>query len=378
MFAHIFVSRLKCLMRNRITLFWTLVFPILLAVCFNMSLRNINNHEAFRPIPVAVVNDTAYQKDASFRTALKSVSEGKNRIFTLTETTKDNAVKLLANGKVDGFLADGAKIGMTVNRSDFSQSIIQLFLDSYLQTSSAAGNIMKTDPAAYRQMAEALKTQVDYTRNTPIGNAAPDNTLSYFFALIAMACLYGSFWGMDEVTNIQANLSDRAARINLVPVHKLKVFLSSMAAAFAISFSEVLILLAFLRYCLQVDFGPKTGFILLTSFVGCLVGLFMGAVISAFTKSEGLKVGVSLGVVMVGCLLSGMMGQQGLQYLIQQHVPVIGYLNPVNLLSDAFYCLYYFSNYSRYWLNVGLLCVYIAVFCTATYLIIRRRKYASL
>ncbi len=116
----------------------------------------------------------------------------------------------------------------------------------------------------------------------------------------------------------------------------------------------------------------------MTSFVGCLVGLSMGAFISAFMKSEGLKVGISLGVIMIGCLLAGMMGQQGIQYLIQQHAPVVGYLNPVNLLSDAFYCLYYYSSYSRYWLNIGLLCVFIAVFCTATYLIIRRRKYASL
>ncbi len=49
-------------------------------------------------------------------------------------------------------------------------------------------------------------------KNAPIGNAPPDNSLSYFYSLIAMACLYGSFWGMNEVTDIQANLSDRAAR----------------------------------------------------------------------------------------------------------------------------------------------------------------------
>lgn len=378
MFAHIFVNRLKCLLRNRANLFWTLVFPILLAVFFNMALRGINSSESFHPVQVAVVNDAAYQKDASFRTALKSVSEGKNRIFTLTVTTKDNAAKLLADGKVDGYLTDGTKIGMTVNRSASSQSIIQLFLDSYLQTSSAAENIMKTDPTAYRQMAEALKTQVDYMKNTPIGSAAPDNYLSYFYSLIAMVCLYGSFWGMDEVRDIQANLSDCAARVNLVPVHKLKIFLSSMTAAFLVNFSEILIFLVFLRYGLRIDFGPKTGFVFLTSLMGCLIGLSMGAFIGSLMKNEGLKIGISLGVNLGGCALAGMMGQQGIQYFIQQHAPVVEYLNPVNLVSDAFYCLYYYSTYGRYWLNIGLLCAFIAVFCTVTYFIIRRRKYASL
>lgn len=378
MFEHIFVNRLKCLLRNRANIFWTLVFPLLLATCFNLSIRNINSYESFHPVQVAVVNDAAYQKDSSFRSALKSVSEGKDHIFTLTETSKDNAVKLLADGKIDGYLTDGTKIGMTVNQSQISQSILQLFLDSYMQTSSAAGNIMKTNPAAYQQMADALKTQVNYTKNTPIGNASPDNSLSYFFALLAMVCLYGSFWGMDEVRNIQANLSAQAARINLVPVHKLKIFLSGMTAAFVINFSEILIFLIFLRNCLKIDFGPKTGFIVLTSFVGCLIGLSMGAFVSSLMKNEGLKVGITLGVNLLGCALSGMMGQQGIQYYIQQHAPIVGYLNPVNLVSDAFYCLYYYTSYDRYWLNLMILFTFIVVFCAFTYLIIRRRKYASL
>lgn len=377
MFSTIFISRLKCLLRNRVLVFWTLLFPIILAILYNMSLRNIGSSESFHPIPIAVVNDATYQNDASFRAALESASVGENQVFALTETTKENAAKLLADGKIEGYLTAREQIGMTVNKSDLDQSIIQLFLDSYLQTSSAAGSILKTNPSAYEKMAAALKTQTDYLVNQPVGSAAPDNTFSYFYALIAMTCLYGSFWGIDEVTNIQADQSDRAARINLVPVHKLKIFLSSLSAAFVINFAEILILLAFLRYGLQVDFGSKTGFVILTAFVGCLTGLSLGAVISAFVKTEGLKIGVSLAVTMVGSVLAGMM-YQGIKYFVQQHAPLVGYLNPVNLLTDAFYSLYYYSGYERYWLNIGLLCAFTAMFCIVTYLVIRRRKYASL
>jgi ABC-2 type transport system permease protein len=376
-FSTIFISRLKCLLRNRVLVFWTLLFPIILAILYNMSLRNIGSSESFHPIPIAVVNDATYQNDASFRAALESASVGENQVFALTETTKENAAKLLADGKIEGYLTAREQIGMTVNKSDLDQSIIQLFLDSYLQTSSAAGSILKTNPSAYEKMAAALKTQTDYLVNQPVGSAAPDNTFSYFYALIAMTCLYGSFWGIDEVTNIQADQSDRAARINLVPVHKLKIFLSSLSAAFVINFAEILILLAFLRYGLQVDFGSKTGFVILTAFVGCLTGLSLGAVISAFVKTEGLKIGVSLAVTMVGSVLAGMM-YQGIKYFVQQHAPLVGYLNPVNLLTDAFYSLYYYSGYERYWLNIGLLCAFTAMFCIVTYLVIRRRKYASL
>lgn len=378
MFAHVFTNRLKCLLRTRELVFWTLVFPLLLAIFFNMSLRNIVTVETFHPIPVAVVNDGAYKKDASFRTALKSVSEGKGHVFNLTETTKESADKLLAGDKIEGYLTVGNGIRMTVTKSDFNQSIIKSFVDSYLQTSSAATSILTENPASYRKLADSLKTQKEYTKKATTGTANPDSSLNYFYTLIAMACLYGGFWGLKEVMDIQADLSHRAARVNLAPVHKLKTFLSSMLASFVINFSEILIFLAFLRYCLNIDFGPKTGLVILTSFAGCIVGLSLGAFISAIVKSgEGMKIGILIGVTMLGSFLSGMM-YQNMKYIISKNAPIAGYLNPVNLLTDAFYCLYYYSTLNRYWLNIGLLGAFALVFCTGTYLIIRRQKYASL
>lgn len=378
MFAHIFTNRLKCLLRNWVTLFWTLMFPILLACFFNLSLRNVYESEKFTPIPVAVVNDAAYQKDTAFQSALKSVSEGEDKIFSLTVTTKEKADSLLADGKVDGVLTADEKVGMTVNHSEFNQSIIQTFLDSYIQTSSSVSTILRENPEAYRSMADKLKDEADFTKNVPIGNAPPDGTLTYFYSLIAMACLYGSFWGMQEVTDVQANLSQRAARVNLVPVHKLKVFLSSMAAAFVVSFIEILIFLAFLRYALNIDFGTRAFFVVLTSFIGCLTGLSFGAFVSAIVKSgENLKTGICLAFTMVGCMLSGMMSQN-VQYYIQQKAPVVELFNPVYLLTDSFYALYYYTSYNRYIFDSCLLVAFVVIFSAVTYLIIRRRKYASL
>jgi ABC-2 type transport system permease protein len=378
MFAHIFTNRIKCLLRNRAVLFWTLMFPIILACFFNISLRNIYQNEKFAPIPVAVVDDEAYRKDTSFQTALKSVSEGEDKLFSLTVTTKEKADSLLADGKVDGVLTVGEKIGLKVNRSEFNQSIIQTFLDSYLQTTSAISTVLQQKPEAYSSISDKLMKRIDYTKNVPIGNASPDGSLTYFYSLIAMACLYGSFWGMQEVTDVQADLSQRAARINLVPVHKLKIFLSSMAAAFVVSFAEILVLLAFLRYVLNIDFGSRALFVVLSSFIGCLTGLSFGAFVSAIVKSgENLKIGICLAFTMTGCVLAGMMSQD-IQYFIQEKAPVVQVLNPVHLLTDSFYALYYYTSYNRYIFDSCLLLAFVVIFSTVTYLIIRRRKYASL
>lgn len=195
MFAHIFTYRLKCLLRNRTTVFWTLLFPILLAVFFNLSLRNLATADDFHPVPVAVVNDTAYQNDTNFRTALKSVSEGKGHIFNLTETTKGNAAKLLEDGKVDGVLTAGDKIGLTVNQSSLNVSIIQTFAESYMQTSSTVSTVLKKDPAAMQKLAENVKTQTEYLTNKSISDANPDNSLAFSIRLLPWHACTAAFGG---------------------------------------------------------------------------------------------------------------------------------------------------------------------------------------
>jgi ABC-2 type transport system permease protein len=67
-----------------------------------------------------------------------------------------------------------------------------------------------------------------------------------------------------------------------------------------------------------------------------------------------------------------------MKYIIARNIPLLSYLNPVNLLTDAFYALYYYDTFTRVFTNIAILVVFIIVFCSGTYLIIRRRKYASL
>ncbi|MDD2556643.1 MAG: ABC transporter permease, partial [Syntrophaceticus sp.] len=178
--------------------------------------------------------------------------------------------------------------------------------------------------------------------------------------------------------DIQADISPLAARINVAPVHKLKTIISSMSASLLIHLTEMLLLLIFLRFVLQVDFGSKIGFVILTTVIGSIAGVTFGALISALVKkSEGIKVAILIGVTMFGSFLAGMM-YQNMKYIVAQKIPVLSYLNPVNLLTDAFYCLYYYDTFSRYALNMGILSIFIVIFCVGTYSIIRRRKYASL
>ncbi|HHY39952.1 MAG TPA: ABC transporter permease [Syntrophaceticus sp.] len=386
MFAHIFSYRLRCLLRDKETIFWTLLFPLLLAVLFYMGLSNVNKGELFHPIDIAVVDDANYQSNYSFKRALEEVSQGDDRLFNLTTASRDRCDQLLNNNSIDGYiLVENVEniyaekpIKLVVKESGFNQNIIKSFIDSYLQTQSAVSSIMQINPTKQQELLNSLGERERYLIEVSASRAEPDNILNYFYTLIAMACFYGSFFGMREITDIQADISALAARVSTAPVHKLKALLSSMSASLLIHLTEMGLLLIFLRFVLQVDFGPRTGLVLLTTVIGSLTGVFFGAFISALVKkSEGVKIAVLVSVTLIGSFLAGMM-YQNMKYIVAQKAPLLSYLNPVNLLTDAFYCLYYYDTFTRYALNMGILCIFIILFCVGTYSIIRRRQYASL
>lgn len=378
MFSHIFKYRLKCLFRDRETIFWTLLFPLLLATFFNLAFSNLNHHESFQAIDIAVVDNEQYRQDDNFKLVMENVSSGSDKMFNLTLASQEEANRLLNDNKIKGYIVAGKDIKLVVNNSGISQSIIKSFLDNYRQTFSAMASIANNDAAKYHVLFESLRNRQQYIKEVSGTSAEPDNILAYFYSLIAMSCFYGSMFGSREITDIEANITPLASRVNVAPVHKLKTFLYSSTASLLIHFSEMLVLLAYLSFILKVDFGSKAVLVLLATFAGSVAGLSFGALVSAAVKkSEGIKIAILIGSTMTCSALAGMM-YQNLKYIIQQNVPVLAWINPINLLTDAFYSLYYYDTLTRFNLNMMGLLVVIVLFSSGTYLLIRRRTYASL
>lgn len=378
MFKHIFINRLKVLLRDKTMMFWTLLFPIILATFFYLGLNNLVTYDDFKVIPVAVVDNEGYKNNEYFKTALEEASKGEDPLLKMTLTSEDSAIDLLKNNEIDGYILVGSSITLIVNDSGMNQNIIKSFIDSYKQVESTAGNIISENPQAAETLFASIGDRENYVKETPLTKSAPDNLLSYFYVLIAMACFYGANFGNNEITNIQANLSSLAARINVAPVHKFKTLMASLSASLAIHFTELLILLAYIIFILKIDFGTRTGLVLLTTFIGSIAGISFGAFVSALIKKdENVKTGILIGTIMFCSFLAGMM-YQNMIYIIAKNVPILSYLNPVNLLTDAFYSLYYYDTLTRYSLNMVVLVIFILFFWFATYMLIRRRKYASI
>lgn len=382
MFFHLFKYRLKNLIRSKSMIFWTMVFPLVLATFFSLAFSSLNEHENFNAIHIGIVKDAMYEQHTDFQSVMKEMSEGDDAMFSVQTGTKEEVEALLSEGKIEGYVqvedAASNALNLVVSKSEINQSIIKIFLDQYKQMSSAVGTILVENPAAMEVVFQELGNEGSITKEVAASSAKPNNILSYFYSLIAMTCLYGSFFGLQEVIQVQANLSAHAARVGLSPVHKLKAFLAGISASVLIHYTEVLILIAYLHFGLGIDFGTKTAVVLFTAFIGSIVGISFGAFISALVKgNESMKTGICIAASMFGSFLAGMMFE-GMKYTVDSKFPMIAKLNPVGVLTDSFYALYYYDSYDRYLRNLVNLVVFSVVFCGVTYSVIRRQKYASI
>ena len=383
MFMHVYSYRLKVGLHDRQLLFWTFLFPLILSTLFGMAFTNLTKGESFDTVPIAVVDNEAYQQDDALRGILDAVSHSEEGsagqpLFTVDTLSLADADAALANDLIAGYLVPGETLGIVVRQSGIRQTIMKIFSDEYLQVHSATQTIIQENPAAAAEFDELLARRLDLIRDKPAGTANPETTLVYYYALIAMACLYGGFWGVKEVESIQANQSPHAARISMVPVSKMKVFVSSLLAALSIQYLSILVLLAFLNFILQVHFGSQIGLILLGSLTGSMLGVSIGLLIGTLTKrNEAIKTALMIGFSMVSSYLAGLM-IVNIKYIVTRAVPLISWINPANLISDAFYALYYYDTQTRFFTNIAIQLVMIVVISTIVVLRIRRQRYASL
>lgn len=378
MFFQLYKTRIKCLLKNKESIFWSFGFPILLSIFFSMAFGNLTSQDTIDTIPIAVIKSE--NVNDSFIDVLNSMEiTDDKKLFQVGIESKESAMELMNQGKIKGIIEFESDLTLYFNENGIEQSIIKTIADSYLQKSKTLMNIATINPDAFNQgLLEEIVQQRDFIVNGGNGQKNPDFTLIYFYSLIAMTCMFGCNWGFREMVDIQADQSAIGARINVAPTNKFKLLLSNLLAAFTMHFSSILLLFAFLNNILKVQFGDDLGLIILISIVGSLCGISFGAFVCVTFKinvkvREVMLTAVSIG----GGFLAGMMNVD-IKYLIATKAPIIGYINPSSLITDALYSLYYYETNERVFLNIGLLSVLTIIFVVVTFIKIRRREYASL
>ena len=361
--------------RNFNIIFWPLVFPLVLGTFFYFAFGNINEAD-FQTVPVAVVKkDTA---DTFFLTYLDQVEKSSPDLLKAEEMPEKEALEALQDKKIKGIYYVGKDPSLTVAGTGMEESILQTVLDSCGNTRATITNIMKKNPQMDMKTMKTLLSSQDLVKEVSLGGRTIDGNVQFFYALIAMACLYGCFIGFGSSIGIQANITPLAARRCVTPTHKLKLILTDQLASFALGYMDVIILILYLRYIFNLDFQGQMGKMLVVSFFGSLIGVSMGMFIGSFGKmQEGVRIGLMLGISMVSSFLAGLMNGN-MKDIVEKSAPFVNRINPASLIADAFYCINVYDDTARYYRSLATLAVMCVVLVMASFFMVRRERYDSI
>lgn len=392
MFYHSFIYSLRILLKNKMLLFWTFAFPILLGIFFNMAFSDIEKNEKLKTINIAIVEST-FQKDySSLKKTMEELknSESKEKIFNIKSVDLESAKKLLKEKKITGYLYLEDKVNIRVNQNGINETILRYTTDEIIESQNIVENTIKKEietsikEGRYPPTTEELENNIQklIATNQPNIKDTSNKKLSYtmieYYTLIAMACLYGGILSMFITNYHLANMNSVGKRIATSPLQKGKMLLGSLFSSYLVQLLGVSILLMFTVFILKVDYGNNLLPIILLTCCGSLTGLSLGvAVATLIKKNENTKTGVLIALTMLGCFLSGMMGIT-MKYVIDKNIPLLNKINPASMITDGFYALYYYDTPNRFLFNIISLLIFSLIMILISLKGLRRQKYDSI
>ncbi len=392
MFLHNLKYSLKTLFKNKMLIFWTYAFPLILGTFFYLAFSNIENSEKLDIIDIAIVDNEEFNNSIALKESFRNLS-GENeqeQLFNIKYVDLAEAKNLLENDEIAGYLLVEDSPKVIVKTSGINETILKYVTEEIIQNEDVLTNIIEE---------KLNSTVIDGSIEEFIQNVREDaismldtsslqirditsKKLSYtmieFYTLIAMTALYGGIIGMTAINQNLANMSNNGKRIAVSPTNRIKIIFSSLLSSFIVQIIGLFILFMYTVFALKVDYGNNFPMIILLSLTGSLAGLSLGlAVGTIFKTNENLKIGIIIAFTMLGSFLSGMMGIT-MKYIIDTNAPIVNKLNPVNMITDGFYSLYYYTTYNRFYFNIISLLIFSLIMIILSVLALRRQKYDSI
>ncbi len=363
----------KALVQDKIIMFWSVAFPLILATLFYFTIFNIAEEIEFQVVPVAVVEGS--EEDIAFQEFIKAID---GEIVEVSRLSEEESLQALERGEVQGIFFEEDIPTLTVLQNNIYTSILNSVLQSYVQSKHVIENIAREHPEQLEQAMEKYINYEDVTREVSVDGDTINFTLQFFYALVGMACMYGAFIGMKITMNMQANLTPLAARRCITPKHKLKVILGDTLIAYIIQMMNVTILLFYMGVVLDIGLEKNWGYLLLTTYVGSVIGVSFGAFVGAIGKmAEGTKIAIIIAVSMFFSFFAGLM-DSSMKYRVDQILPIFNRINPVALITDSFYSLNTYNDMEQFFTNLTTMMIYSVAFILGTFLLVRRERYDSI
>ncbi len=365
MFAHEFKKTLKVFMRQKVMIFWALIFPLVLGVFFKLALGNVKDSNNFQAIKVGV--NESLLDDEYFKNFTDQMKEE-----DLLDPISSKDDKILNQDDISAYIEK--KDQVLLKKNGVRESILVNILKYYSMNENMVRTIMEKNPNTDISNIFVDKTHIE----SDIPNKDMDPTMVFFYALIGFQIIYGYSWGLSIIYQYEANLTTIAKRNAISPLNKRISLLASMSVGFLLNFFIALFTMLIFNKVLGVDFSNRIPQLLLIVAIGSVTGVSLGMVIGASNKADiETKLGLGIGISLLLSFLAGMM-VSNIKIIIAEKAPLINKINPVALISDGIYSLYYYQSLDRYYNNIICLVGVTLGLILLTFIFTRGKQYDSL
>ncbi|MCL2864355.1 MAG: ABC transporter permease [Lachnospiraceae bacterium] len=377
-----FLYEFKKLMRQKNWMFWIIVFPIFMGTMFNIVIHAIGDDVgAFQAIPVALVEEGEQgDRGTAFIEMLYHLSEEKEPVLDIEVLSMDEAKEQLNAEYINGiYFLDGDDLRLIVANEGIQQSVLRMISNRFYQAQSTIETIAQNNPQMIPQAVEDLGRELNINQGIEAGRGTMNFLIYVKLVFLAMSVFQGAHIGLSRIHQLQGNRSPLGARRSVTPTNKIKQIIPQFLASSTFLFLYTCVALFYYIFVLDVQFGSQLPLVLLAIFVGSLasisIGMFIGTII--YKGIAAISEMILSGLVMLMIFLSGVMVID-IRILTRENFLILDRINPLTLLTDAFYSLGSFSDYRIYNTSlIGMLAVAV-VCCVVSAIILRRQTYDSI
>lgn len=361
--------KIKELFHNKSTMFFSLIFPIILTTLFYMTLTAFDNGGNLKTIPIAIENH-------EISNVLQQIEDDNgNKLFKIIKS--DNYQKDLKSKKITAYISGKSKLKVTVVDNDIYSSLVFETVNMYNHISSLYGKVMSED-----LFMDIDKIQDIYEQENNIENKFDTSnknvSMTYFIALLAMTCLSASSQGVDvgEILNKKSDM-EYVKRILISPISKFKIIFAHFLGALTFSlFVSIITILYFLL--LKIPIVDQLWKVLIIMVLGTILGLFQGVFIStALNIKLTTKYNLNAIIYVFSSFLAGLMSYE-IPYMLSEKFPFIKYINPATIITETLKSLYYFENMEKFVFGLVNMTMLILFFTLLILFINRRKKHENI
>lgn len=374
-----FLYTIKGSLRSKEGIFWALMFPLFLGLLFKFMFGNLGDYEQFSEVAVGVVEQKANE---TFVETLQEVEMEEDlpmfEVFEYQDIEK--AQDALQDETVYAYIiVDGDEFNLVIREMDIYTSLVKSFVDQYKQNYTLIEEVASKHPEQMEAFLSTLfETESIGIKEIELKGQDKSPYTQYFYALLSMACLIASMYGLNYGMDLQADLTTLGARRNVAPTPKMQQFVTDFLASMTIYTVLMTIVLLMVVYAYEQDFGDNFGLIWVATIVGTFTGLAGGYLIATWVKGNaGKKNGICVAFFMVSSFLGGLQMAE-MPYILEENCPIINRINPATLLVNAYKSLAVFGDYEQYVVNVISLFAIGVLFIILSVAKLRRTKYASI